>query len=313
MDSIAHSRRQEQSLQVIVCGVPSQRPSLMVDVVPGSSVSLQIQNELERRCGIAPSSYYLTASSRCLDCASCTIPIASVRVNLRMLGGIDFQNREGSKIGSGGQLSDAQSALGRKERLRKLALETIDLQKDPYFMRNHLGSYECKLCLTLHPNEGNYLAHTQGKRHQSNLGRRAAMEAKSTTTISSSSSSSSSSLLHEVKKRKTMKIGRPGYKVTKSRDSQTQQRTLTFEIDFPEVEENSQPRHRFMSAFEQKLEVPDKSFQYLLFACEPYETVAFKIPNQQIDKRQGMFFSNWDPVSKKFVLSVSFLLEPSST
>jgi hypothetical protein len=79
----------------------------------------------------------------------------------------------------------------RRERLRKLALETVDLNKDPYFMRNHLGksplhrmycenmilgetdldigsirarlagSYECKLCLTIHTNEGNYLAHTQ--------------------------------------------------------------------------------------------------------------------------------------------------------
>ena len=28
-------------------------------------------------------------------------------------------------------------------------------------MRNHLGQYECRLCLTLHNNEGNYLAHTQ--------------------------------------------------------------------------------------------------------------------------------------------------------
>ena len=49
----------------------------------------------------------------------------------------------------------------RRERLRQLALETIDLAKDPYFMKNHLGSYECKLCLTLHNNEGSYLAHTQ--------------------------------------------------------------------------------------------------------------------------------------------------------
>ena len=32
-----------------------------------------------------------------------------------------------------------------------------------------LISYECKLCLTIHGNEGNYLAHTQGKRHQQNL------------------------------------------------------------------------------------------------------------------------------------------------
>lgn len=30
-------------------------------------------------------------------------------------------------------------AIDRRERLRRLALETIDLAKDPYFMRNHLG------------------------------------------------------------------------------------------------------------------------------------------------------------------------------
>ena len=51
----------------------------------------------------------------------------------------------------------------------------FDLQ-DPYFMKNHLGSFECKLCLTIHIGEGSYLAHTQGKRHQENLARRAARE-----------------------------------------------------------------------------------------------------------------------------------------
>jgi hypothetical protein len=123
----------------------------------------------------------------------------------RLRGGIDFQHREGSKIGSGGQLSESQAALERKERLRKLALETIDISKDPYFMRNHLGSYECKLCLTLHNNEGNYLAHTQGKRHQSNLGRRAAMEAKN--------AAPRPMVAKEAVKRRLIKIGRPGYKV----------------------------------------------------------------------------------------------------
>lgn len=67
----------------------------------------------------------------------------------------------GSKTGSGGVASAQQEAIDRRERLRRLALETIDLAKDPYLMRNHLGQYECKLCLTLHTNEGNYLAHTQ--------------------------------------------------------------------------------------------------------------------------------------------------------
>ena len=35
--------------------------------------------------------------------------------------------------------SAQQSNLDRRERLRQLALETVDLAKDPYFMRNHLG------------------------------------------------------------------------------------------------------------------------------------------------------------------------------
>ena len=91
---------------------------------------------------------------------------------------MDMQNREGGKTGGGGVLSSAQQGVDRKERLRQLALETIDLAKDPYFMRNHLGSYECKLCMSLHGNEGSYLAHTQGKRHQTNLARRAALDAK---------------------------------------------------------------------------------------------------------------------------------------
>ena len=90
---------------------------------------------------------------------------------------MDHQNRPGAKAGGGGAASAQQEAIARRERLRKLALETIDLNKDPYFMRNHVGQYECKLCLTIHPNEGHYLAHTQAKRHQENLGKRAAMDA----------------------------------------------------------------------------------------------------------------------------------------
>lgn len=88
-----------------------------------------------------------------------------VQLKFRLLGGIDRQNRVGSKFGGGGVSSAQHSERERKERLRQLALETVDLAKDPYLMRNHLGTYECKLCLTLHTNEGNYLAHTQRKKH----------------------------------------------------------------------------------------------------------------------------------------------------
>lgn len=89
---------------------------------------------------------------------------------------MDFTNRVGHKMGGGGPASSQEMAMDRRERLRRLALETIDLSKDPYFMKNHLGQFECKLCLTLHVNEASYLSHTQGKKHQVNLGRRAAKE-----------------------------------------------------------------------------------------------------------------------------------------
>jgi hypothetical protein len=77
-----------------------------------------------------------------------------ISLRVRVRGGIDRQNRVGSKFGGGGVSSEQQSERERKERLRQLALETVDLAKDPYLMRNHLGTYECKLCLTLHTNEG---------------------------------------------------------------------------------------------------------------------------------------------------------------
>jgi len=73
---------------------------------------------------------------------------------------VDRQHRPGGKAGSGGVADFQDANVERRERLRKLALETIDLNKDPYFMKNHIGTYECRLCLTLHTNEGSYLAHT---------------------------------------------------------------------------------------------------------------------------------------------------------
>ena len=212
---------------------------------------------------------------------------------------MDFQNRAGSKPGSGGVASEQQASIDRRERLRKLALETIDLNKDPYFMKNHLGTYECKLCLTLHTTEGNYLAHTQGKRHQQNLARRAAKDAQAASALPAPAQA-------VTEKRHTIKIGRPGYKVTKSRDLVTKQRSLLFEVDYPEAEEGFQPRHRFMSAYEQRAEPPDKDWQYLLFACEPYETIGFKVPNDAVDKGEDRFFTNWDVVGKKFTLSLQF-------
>ena len=81
-----------------------------------------------------------------------------------------------------------------------------------------------------------------------------------------------------------VRIGRPGYKVTKEREPSTGQKALLFEIDYPAIEKGIMPKYRFMSAYEQKVEPPDADFQYLLVAAEPYETIAFKVPNLEIEQ-----------------------------
>jgi splicing factor 3A subunit 2 len=136
---------------------------------------------------------------------------------------MDFQHRPGAKTGGGGVASWAETNRDRRERLRQLALDTIDLAKDPYFMKNHLGSYECKLCLTLHNNEGSYLAHTQGKKHQSNLARRAAKDAKDSPSLPAPAKT-------RVDIKKFVKIGRPGYRVTKQLDPELNQQSLLFQV-----------------------------------------------------------------------------------
>ena len=65
--------------------------------------------------------------------------------------------------------------------------------------------------------------------------------------------------------------------MTKQRDAETGQHSLFFQIDYPEIAEGVRPRHRFMSAYEQRVEPPDRAWQYLLFAAEPYETISFKV------------------------------------
>ena len=96
--------------------------------------------------------------------------------------------------------------------------------------------------------------------------------------------------------------------MTKSRDAATNQRSLLFEVDYPEADDAVQPRHRFMSAYEQRVESPpDGRYQYLLVACDPYETVAFKVPAEPIDRGEGQFVTNWDREERRFTLRFSYL------
>lgn len=89
------------------------------------------------------------------------------------------------------------------------------------------------------------------------------------------------------------------FKVTKERDPASGQQALLFQIDYPEIADGIIPRHRFMSSYEQKIQPPDKRWQYLLFAAEPYETIAFKIPAREIDRAEDKFWTLWNKESRQ--------------
>ncbi|KAJ7786116.1 hypothetical protein B0H16DRAFT_1754642 [Mycena metata] len=197
---------------------------------------------------------------------------------------ISIQNRVGSKFGGGGVAGASET-------------------NDPYILRNHLGSLECRLCLTLHTNEGSYLAHTQGKKHQTNLARRAARDAKDSQLMVAPTQST-------VQRKIFLKIGRPGYRVTKVRDNDTGKEGMMVQVHLPQIKPEVLPRRRFMSAYEQKREPPNKAYQYLIVAAEPYETIAFRIPAREIEDETddaGYWnWSHWDPDTKQYSFQFMF-------
>lgn len=41
-------------------------------------------------------------------------------------------------------------------------------------------------------------------------------------------------------------------------------------------------------------------FRYVVFAAAPYNNIAFKIPNKEIEKLQGRSYTDWDKEKKIF-------------
>jgi splicing factor 3A subunit 2 len=73
----------------------------------------------------------------------------------------------------------------------------------------------------------------------------------------------------------------------------------------------SRPMHRWLNTFEQRVEARDESKQYLVFACDPYQTVAYAFPAKGLliatpentDPRDVQrYYCRWDPVEKTYLL-----------
>ncbi|ODV83992.1 hypothetical protein CANARDRAFT_8987 [[Candida] arabinofermentans NRRL YB-2248] len=219
---------------------------------------------------------------------------------------MDYQNRVGSKKGSGGIAGNAETNQHRRERLRQLMLSKIDIDTDPYVFKNHLGMLECKLCFTSHASEGSYLTHTHGKKHQLNLMKRAELE-KRKNKINDNDDLEHTGISH-ISKKQYVKIGLPSYNVSKIRDPITLQKGLLFKLNFKNLKIGlKKPRFRFMSCFEQNVEIVDSKFQYLIISGEPYENIAFKISSDAIDLNDGKIWDFWDTDTMEYFIQFFYL------
>lgn len=188
--------------------------------------------------------------------------------------------------------SESQLNIHRKQRVSKLISAQFDLEADPYVFKNHLGNLECRLCLTSHLSSESYVTHTQGKRHQLNLSRRATLDAKGNRSFQQGAA------LGSVPKKTYVKIGKPGYKIVKIRDVDEMELGFLITVKYPELKQGEEPLYRFMSAFEQQLDTDTEGWQYLVVHGEPYENVAFKVPSKEITKD----WAYWDEDLKEYYI-----------
>lgn len=73
-----------------------------------------------------------------------------------------------------------------------------------------------------------------------------------------------------VQRKVFLKIGRPGYRVTKVRDGEGRKEGMMVQVHLPQIKEGVIPRRRFMSAWEQKREPPNRAYQYLIVSFSIY-------------------------------------------
>ncbi|ODQ77094.1 hypothetical protein BABINDRAFT_42170 [Babjeviella inositovora NRRL Y-12698] len=231
---------------------------------------------------------------------------------------MDYSDRVNSKQGSGGVADSSLTNVHRRQRVAQLISSKINIDQDPYIFKNHLGLLECKLCLTTHVSEGSILSHMQGRKHQTNLQRRALKNGIDPNTGLPQTADNQnrpynqySLSQHVAPEKKTfIKVGKPSYKISKIRHPQTFQLGLLFQVNLPLIKAGTHPFHRFMSVYEQNMQINQKqaqingNFQHLVVSAEPYENIAFRIPAKEIEKldeKEGeKFWTYWDDDTKEY-------------
>lgn len=242
---------------------------------------------------------------------------------------MDYSDRVNSKKGAGAVADRHEANVQTKQRIKNLiTTQILDLDKDPYVFRNHLGLLECRLCLTSHSNEASYISHLSGKKHSMNLERRRILSERASKTKDNDMKTSMSS----VEKRSWRTIGRPIFKITKIRHPESFRMGILLQAQYPRMTVK-EPYFCFMSYYElsqkkrqecvtfldsEKEDYEDKdvsdplNWQYLVISAEPYENIcvvfpaSMKLEKTSHDTKTDTFWWYWDRDSGEFFLQVLF-------
>lgn len=242
---------------------------------------------------------------------------------------MDYSDRVNSKKGAGAVADRHETNAQTKLRIKELLTsKVLDLDKDPYVYRNHLGQLECRLCLTAHANEASYISHLSGRKHSMNLERRRVIAERSQGVKKNIVDTSVST----TAKRSWRKAGRAEFQITKLRKKETLQLGILLQAQLPLITVK-EPYFCFMSYYElsqknkqdcvlflklRKLDYEDQEavdpskWQYLVLSAEPYENVAVAFPaakrleKPSDDTQTESFWWYWDTDTREFFLQVLF-------
>ncbi|CEP61234.1 spliceosome assembly protein PRP11 LALA0_S02e09758g [Lachancea lanzarotensis] len=213
---------------------------------------------------------------------------------------MDYQNRAGSKKGSGGIASASQENLHRRKQVEELLRDGEDVpysfqgvskedeelsKKNPYIYKNHAGRLVCKLCNTMHMSWSSVERHLEGKKHGLNLLRRGSSAAHNQRKEFSQEEIEFQKQVEELRAQIKDNGLLPHYQVAKVQDPISNARGIAMKLTYPDegraLDVDERPFVRLMSSLEMSNEQGDDK-KFILVAFEPFKTVAVEVPNQDL-------------------------------
>lgn len=214
---------------------------------------------------------------------------------------MDYQNRAGSKKGTGGIASDAQQNLQRRKQVNDLLSQgeevpftfqdeqdEFKLRKNPDIYRNHSGKLVCKLCNTMHVSWTSVERHVTGKKHHLNVLKRGGTGMQHSKQLTTSKEQQFQDEVQKLRSEIKHNGVKPDLQVIKVKDSKRELPGIVAKVKYQkdkrlgsEEDIDFMPYIRIMSSME-LTESKTTDSKYLVIAFEPFENIAVELPDVEI-------------------------------